>query len=81
MTKFMSAVEFANKIEWEGGVVGALDYGLRASDLDPDEPDSAELRQTWAELEDKYSDVAVLVDDLDRILYEVCAKAQEKTDE
>jgi len=29
-----TAQEFANKILWEGGIYGALDYGLDANDYD-----------------------------------------------
>lgn len=51
----MNAQEFATKVDWEGGIVDALDYGLHADDLD-DEPDTAPLKQAWAELERIYRD-------------------------
>jgi len=42
----MSEPEFAAKIEWEGGILAALEYGLRQDDLDnPSSP----LGERWGE--------------------------------
>lgn len=46
----MNERDFANKVEWEGGILGALDYGLRSNDLDVNGP----LKQAWERLEDAY---------------------------
>lgn len=44
----MSDTEFLGKIDWEGGVLGALEYGLRADMLtDP----TSELGTLWKSLE------------------------------
>ncbi len=47
---------FARKVRWEGGVLGAIDYGLHRSDV-PDE----DLADTWARIEDLYAEMAPLV--------------------
>lgn len=51
MSEFMTPTNFAAKVDWEGGIHGALGYGLKHTHLDPDDPASAELRAAWAELE------------------------------
>lgn len=48
---YMSPFDFASKIDWEGGVMSALDYGLKHDELDPNDPASAKLREAWKELE------------------------------
>lgn len=40
----MKLTDFLGKIEWEGGVAGALDYGLKKADLE------AADRETWPSL-------------------------------
>jgi hypothetical protein len=49
----MTEEQFVVQIQIEGGIISALEYGLRASDLA--EPDSA-LGKAWAELERVYTD-------------------------
>ena len=44
----MTEEEFANKIEWEGGIIGALEYGLRAKDL---ADRNSELYTAWKDLQ------------------------------
>lgn len=58
MTGYMTPARFAGKVEWEGGVFEALDYGLEHTRLDPDDSAAAELRAAWAELERLYAPVA-----------------------
>ncbi len=53
----MSPRDFAEKVDWEGGVFAALEYGLHATDLDPSDPASVKLREAWAELERVHRDV------------------------
>jgi hypothetical protein len=49
----MTEDQFAAKVEHEGGILEALQYGLRASDLkDP----NSELGKAWAELQRVYTD-------------------------
>lgn len=44
--KPMTEQDFAAKIEWEGGITDALDYGLKAEQCVP-----GELHDAWAKLE------------------------------
>ena len=67
-TEYMTPARFASKVEWEGGVQDALDYGLKATDLDPEDPNSRELREAWGELEriyrEQYQPAERKVDDI-----------------
>jgi hypothetical protein len=54
MADYMTPDDFAQKVEWEGGIVDALEYGLHATDLDPDDEASKPLRAAWAALEAVY---------------------------
>lgn len=45
----MKAEDFLAKVDWEGGIDAALDYGLSASDIEDD--DDSELREAWETLE------------------------------
>ena len=53
--------EFADKVEYEGGIFGALEYGLRATDLQ--DPTSA-LGQAWAELTVRFEELKPLIDEV-----------------
>lgn len=44
----MTPGEFAAKVDWEGGVLDALHYGLRADDIDDSAPD---LKRAWFRLQ------------------------------
>jgi hypothetical protein len=44
----MSFRDFTTKIHWEGGIEGALAYGLRPSDA------PLELEEAWGRLADAY---------------------------
>lgn len=68
MNDFMTAPRFANKVEWEGGVIEALDYGLKHTHLNPDDPQAAELRAAWQQLEEAYKVVKPLVRKVDGII-------------
>jgi hypothetical protein len=53
----------ASKIQWEGGVLAALDYGLRSDDIrDPD------LRAAWQRLQNLHAELRPLVRDFERRL-------------
>lgn len=54
MPEYMDVDSFAAKVDWEGGVIDALDYGLKADDLDPADERSKPLREAWAEMERIY---------------------------
>ncbi len=63
----MSLAELSAKIEWEGGYIAALEYGIKASDLA--DPEAAAL---WAKLENIYNqEFMPLTRDLDSILDDV----------
>ena len=68
MAEHMSAKDFANKITWEDGVVGALDYGLRHTDLDPDDEESASLREAWAKAEVVWKSLSPIIGEIDSIV-------------
>jgi hypothetical protein len=66
--EYMTPAEFAAKVDWEGGTIGALDYGLRADALDPGDEASKALRDAWAALQEvyveQYEPAAQRVDDI-----------------
>ncbi len=70
---YLSVDAFAGKVEWEGGIVDALDYGLKHTDLDPNQPDSAKLREAWARLERLYEPVREQKDIVADLLDEIAA--------
>ena len=53
----MTKEEFRDKVEWEGGVMEAVDYGLKVTDLPDDVP--AKVADAWHRLESalRYIDV------------------------
>ncbi len=73
MPEFMTAHRVARKVDWEGGVIDALVYGLHATHLDPDDETSKPLREAWAALEAAYREhyeplerkVAAILEDLE----------------
>lgn len=48
----MDANALRSKIDWEGGVLPALEYGIRDDDIDDEE-----LAESWAELSASYADL------------------------
>lgn len=60
----MTPEEFVAKIRWEGGVVGALEYGLTAEDL----PKGSALREAWHELEVAWTAFHDYVEDVEEML-------------
>lgn len=54
MSTPMTEAEFAGKVEWEGGVIAAIEYGLESSALRP-----GELKDAWAGLETAYAGIEV----------------------
>lgn len=64
----MNGPDFAGKVQWEGGVVDALDYGLKHTDLDIGEDD--ELRQVWQELEQQWDVMRIMVEQAESLLEE-----------
>lgn len=50
--KPMTEEDFAEKVQWEGGVIDALEYGLKAEHVEP-----GDLRNDWAVLASYYDDM------------------------
>jgi hypothetical protein len=59
--------QFINKIEWEGGIVSALEYGLKADDL---ADKNSELYARWAVLEQKWASFQKLIPGIESLLPE-----------
>jgi hypothetical protein len=61
--KPMTRDELARKVEWEGGPLGALEFGIVFDDItDP------VLRDLWKDLQDRYRALTPLVRDIERRL-------------
>lgn len=71
MTEPMTAADFASKVAWEGGVMEALDYGLKPSDA-PEGP----IRDAWTRLYQLWQQLDPIADEVSRLLDGV-----ERTDE
>lgn len=54
MSRFESRERLVSKIDWEGGLLDAIEYGIRAEDM-PEGDD--ELAKAWKKLEDAYNEV------------------------
>jgi hypothetical protein len=65
----LDRIRLALKVEWEGGVLAALEYGIRATDIE-----DAEIRVAWETVERAYRALTPLVDRL-RILLELSSSA------
>lgn len=69
MSKHMTDMEFISKVEWEGGFIDALDYGLTHERLSPDSKlynvvrEAGQLFQRLAALERDFYDIADEVTD------------------
>lgn len=50
--RFASRAEVASKVEWEGGVAEALDYGLKSEDMPEGDH---ELEGAWNRMEEAYA--------------------------
>lgn len=61
----LTAEQFGDKVEWEGGIFEALNYGLRADDL---ANQNSELAHKWAELEKRWNDLKPLADEVQQLL-------------
>jgi hypothetical protein len=63
--RFADRAAVADKIEWEGGIMEALDYGLRTTDM-PEGDD--ELTEAWGKLAAAYRELTPLVDAVGKLL-------------
>jgi len=57
--RFSSREHLAAKIEWEGGVLEALDYGITTGDMPEGD---AELAEAWGKLEAAWKQLSPLAD-------------------
>lgn len=64
----MTPEEFAAKVHWEGGVIDALEYGLKAEDMDGSDPG---LQTKWAVLVEQYAKIEPLVRKMELLLEEL----------
>lgn len=65
MATKMTMARLARKIDWEGGVEGAIRYGIRSDQIaDPD------LAERWRELEQLYAEVEPRLRGVERRLRE-----------
>ena len=68
LIEYMSASDFVAKVLNEGGVVEALEYGLRPTDLDPDDPESLKIREVWTQLCAAWPEFERVRDDADTVI-------------
>lgn len=59
----MTAKDLADKVHWEGGIVSALEYGIRSEDID-----DPELVALWRRLEGLYDQMRPTMVATDRLL-------------
>jgi hypothetical protein len=67
----MTESAFASKVEWEGGILEALDYGLKPTDVV-----KGTVREAWTRLYQLWQQIEPIVEEVDRLLDGV-----ERTDE
>lgn len=61
----MDLPSLRNKIDWEGGIIGALQYGVRDDDIDDEELSEMwyEIQRQWENLD---ADMSEFEDELNR---------------
>jgi hypothetical protein len=59
----MTTEELARKVRWEGGIVSALEYGIRSHEID-----DPELAALWRRMEDLYDQLRPPIATADRML-------------
>ena len=65
--RFKSREDLAEKINWEGGIAEAVDYGIKAEDMPEGD---TELTELWAEMVDAYKKFDALADKVHGLLGE-----------
>jgi len=63
--RFTSREHLAAKIEWEGGILEALDYGIRTGDMPEGD---TELIEAWGKLEAAWKQLNPLADAVTELL-------------
>jgi hypothetical protein len=59
----MSAKDLATKVRWEGGIMSALEYGIRSEEID-----DPELAALWRRMEVLYDQLRPSIVATDRLL-------------
>jgi hypothetical protein len=65
--RFESRKTLAGKIEWEGGILEALDYGIKTGDMPEGDE---ELAEAWAKLEASFRQTSALAEAVEDLLPE-----------
>jgi len=65
--RFKSRAALAGKIEWEGGLMEALDYGI-TTEMMPE--GDTELAEAWTKLEASFRETSKLADAVEKLLPE-----------
>ena len=75
MTESNNIYDLLSKIDWEGGITGVLDYGMR--DIDNyDVPDS--LKDVWADMVAVYAEFEGCMEDVYAELHRAENRAEEE---
>lgn len=77
--EYRSLGEFINKVEWEGGILDALDYGLSYEELDPEDPVNQEFRSVWQQLQYNFGNLKDDIRKLENFMEDY--ESDEATDE
>ena len=63
--RFASRSALAAKVEWEGGILGALDYGITADEMPEGD---TELAKAWAEMASAYAQLEACMKPVEALL-------------
>lgn len=75
MTKFDTFRDFADKVDWEGGVLESINYGLRAEDIPSDAPEG--FADVWLEAQAIYYLLDPKIDQLEATIEDFVANGEE----
>ena len=63
--RFKDRHDLAAKVSWEGGILEAVDYGIKAADMPEGD---AELTEAWGKLEASFGETSKLADAVEKLL-------------
>jgi hypothetical protein len=75
----MSDSDFAGKVDWEGGVIDALDYGLHEDDLYAGK--NSPLYKPWQKVRKAYAKVVDDIEELQDMIDVINANMEEEEEE
>ena len=61
-----STLDLANKAEWEGGIIGLLEYGIHVHEISDEN-----IKNLWAKLELLYKEMQPIIEKIDDIFEKV----------